>query len=166
MFNNAGTMEVAGGNYIFNGLGGGAMFFSENSNMIVTGGTFTQNSTGWMFNTRGDGSGNVITVSGGTYNRNFVGGAAFEENDDGEVVLAEGLGLHKIGENLWSVLERTPGDVDEDGNLTAKDVVLLRRYIAGLTDTAVSTVLADVNGDGSINAKDVVKLRQIIAANN
>jgi hypothetical protein len=63
-------------------------------------------------------------------------------------------------------MENIPGDVDEDGELTAKDVVLLRRYIAGLTNKTVSASLADVNGDGRINAKDVVKLRQIIAANN
>ena len=107
MFNNAGTTEIAGGNYTINGINGGAMFFSENSNMTVTGGNFTQLNTGWMFNTRGDAAGVVITVSGGTFNRYFIGGAASGENEDNEVKLAEGLELSKIGENLWTVVVHT-----------------------------------------------------------
>lgn len=55
------------------------------------------------------------------------------------------------------------GDLDEDGNITLKDVVRLRRYIAGGFDLPQSVydniMAADVNQDGVINDIDVAFLR-------
>ncbi len=64
--------------------------------------------------------------------------------------------------------ERVPGaptfigDVCEDGSLDMKDLLLLRKVVAGIEELKVITY-ADVNFDGSINMKDVLKLRKMIA---
>lgn len=56
------------------------------------------------------------------------------------------------------------GDVNGDGDVTVKDVLLMRRYIAGLGDlTAEAIFRGDVNGDGDITTKDVLTVRRIIA---
>ena len=108
MFRNVGKMTIQGGNYTLSAFNGGAMFFSMNSNMFVEGGNFTQTTTGWMFNTDGNGA-HVITVSGGTFNRYFIGGANVtpEENTKGEVELAEGLELRDNGNGTWTVVVHT-----------------------------------------------------------
>ena len=54
------------------------------------------------------------------------------------------------------------GDADGDGSVTMKDVLLLRKHIAGLSAT-VDSVAADVNGDNSIDMKDVLLMRKFIA---
>ena len=55
------------------------------------------------------------------------------------------------------------GDLNGDGNVNLKDVVLLRRSIAGGWNVTVDDTLADVSGDGKVNLKDVVLLRRQIA---
>ena len=61
------------------------------------------------------------------------------------------------------------GDVNGDGVINTKDVILLRKYIAaknpitGECDVEISAG-ADANGDGVINTKDVILLRKYIAA--
>ena len=56
------------------------------------------------------------------------------------------------------------GDVDGDGNVSMKDVLLLRKALAGATvlNTAESK-RADVDGDGNVTMKDVLMLRKILA---
>ncbi len=57
-----------------------------------------------------------------------------------------------------------PGDVDGDGAVTLKDVLMLRQAIAGTADlTEDQLAAADVNGDGAVNLKDVLALRRIVA---
>ena len=56
----------------------------------------------------------------------------------------------------------TLGDVNDDGGINLKDVVLLRQYYAG-GDVTVNELAADVNGDGAVTLKDVVLLRQYYA---
>ena len=63
----------------------------------------------------------------------------------------------------FSKLGIQPGDLNEDGSVNLKDVVLLRRYVAGGWDTGLTKELADINGDGNVNLKDVVLLRRYIA---
>ena len=56
----------------------------------------------------------------------------------------------------------TLGDVNDDGEINLKDVVLLHQYYAG-GDVTVNELAADVNGDGAVTLKDVVLLRQYYA---
>lgn len=58
------------------------------------------------------------------------------------------------------------GDVNGDGKVNAKDVVLVRRYCANATKyplDASQLQAADVFQDGKVNAKDVVALRRFCA---
>jgi len=67
-----------------------------------------------------------------------------------------------------SVADSIYGDVNNDGSVTGRDVVMLRKYFANYDyDTETSTVKisagADANGDGRINGKDVLLLRKYFA---
>ncbi|MBR5370992.1 MAG: leucine-rich repeat protein [Oscillospiraceae bacterium] len=55
------------------------------------------------------------------------------------------------------------GDINGDKEVNLKDVVLLRRYIAGGWNVSVDEAIADINGDGTVNLKDAVLLRRQIA---
>ena len=54
------------------------------------------------------------------------------------------------------------GDVNNDGEINLKDVVLIRRYIVGGWDVDINEAAADVNHDEAINLKDVVMIRRYI----
>jgi hypothetical protein len=65
-----------------------------------------------------------------------------------------------------SITSHISGDVNEDGAVNAKDVLRLRRYLAGgwaAPDDALNVASADVNGDDVVNAKDVLRLRRYLA---
>ncbi len=56
------------------------------------------------------------------------------------------------------------GDVNGDGVIDVRDVVLVQKHILGLQYpplTAVQLLAADVNGDGEINVSDVVEIMKI-----
>ncbi len=55
------------------------------------------------------------------------------------------------------------GDVNNDGEIDLKDVVLIRRFIAGGWDVELDTETADVNNDNEVDLKDVVLIRRYIA---
>ncbi|MCM1507892.1 MAG: leucine-rich repeat protein [Ruminococcus flavefaciens] len=57
----------------------------------------------------------------------------------------------------------TSGDVNSDGVVDLKDVILVRRYYAGNLDVSINKNAADVNDDNEINLKDVVLIRRIYA---
>ncbi|MBP5304130.1 MAG: hypothetical protein J6Z00_04520 [Clostridia bacterium] len=54
------------------------------------------------------------------------------------------------------------GDVNDDGDIDMKDVLALRRFVAGQSVTIIEN-RADVNSDGEIDMKDILKLRRIVA---
>ena len=54
----------------------------------------------------------------------------------------------------------TPGDVNDDGTVNMKDVILIRQSLVGLTE--IDPDPADVNGDGAVNMKDVILIRQYL----
>ena len=57
-----------------------------------------------------------------------------------------------------------PGDIDGDGDITMKDVLSMRRYIAGLDEADDGMILlGDIDGDGDITIKDVLIERRKIA---
>lgn len=55
------------------------------------------------------------------------------------------------------------GDLDGDGEVTMRDLLLLRRYIAGGYDDEILLSAADVNGDGRVDMQDLILLRQYLA---
>lgn len=58
-------------------------------------------------------------------------------------------------------IQKKLGDINNDTAINGKDVLDLRKYLIGLTDT-INTDNADVNGDGKINGKDVLHLRKYL----
>ncbi|MBR0303530.1 MAG: leucine-rich repeat protein [Clostridia bacterium] len=60
--------------------------------------------------------------------------------------------------------ERLSGDVNYDGEVTMRDVLLIRRAIAALVETDGDfSEVADVDGDGEATMKDVLMIRRMIA---
>ncbi len=53
------------------------------------------------------------------------------------------------------------GDVNNDGNVNMKDIVLLQKYLNGY-DVTINTSASDVNADGKINMKDIALLQQYL----
>lgn len=56
------------------------------------------------------------------------------------------------------------GDVNDDGNVTGKDSVMLALHLAGQTNKNFNSANADFNGDGSVNGKDSVLLARHLAS--
>ena len=106
MFRNEGKMTIESGNFTLSAFDGGAMFFSVNSDMLVKGGNFKQLTKGWMFNTAGNGD-YFITVTGGTFNRNFIGGTEAGENPYSEVVIPGTHHVYAYADGAWIVAEHT-----------------------------------------------------------
>ena len=73
---------------------------------------------------------------------------------------------HHISGRLMRVVERVagpiPGDINQDGQVTAADVGLLRAYLAGFP-VDICYYSADVNRDGLVTAADVGLLRAYLA---
>ena len=64
----------------------------------------------------------------------------------------------------------TYGDVNDDGEITAKDAALVKQYIANYDDDEAASAVAlpaegaaDVNDDGNINGRDAVLIMQYVA---
>ena len=61
------------------------------------------------------------------------------------------------------ITERVVGDADGDGVLNLKDVVVLRRMLAGWEGYSINDTNADVDGDGKVTLKDAVLLERYLA---
>lgn len=64
------------------------------------------------------------------------------------------------GQSTWKLPK---GDVNTDGIINLKDVVLLRRDIVGGWDVNIEAEMADVYPDGKLDGKDVVLLTRFVA---
>ncbi len=62
-----------------------------------------------------------------------------------------------------TVVNYIPGDINGDGEVGARDITMLRRYIAGGYDVTVVEPALDVNRDGEVSARDITMLRRYIA---
>lgn len=62
-----------------------------------------------------------------------------------------------------NVVHYIPGDINGDGEVGARDITMLRRYIAGGYDVTVVEPALDVNRDGEVSARDITMLRRYIA---
>ena len=74
-----------------------------------------------------------------------------------------GMGIDEPAGCTIKLLSVVPGDCDDNGAVNADDIVLLRKYIAGLT-TSINLENADVDkASTAVNADDLVKLRKAVA---
>lgn len=60
----------------------------------------------------------------------------------------------------WDPTKYTPGDMNNDGEVTILDVLALLKAVAGITDKPAH---ADVNGDGDVTILDVLTLLKFVA---
>lgn len=58
-----------------------------------------------------------------------------------------------------------PGDVDDDGAVSAQDIAVLQRYLAAW-DVSVNRAAADVRGDGVVNNRDLALLQRYVSGWN
>ena len=61
--------------------------------------------------------------------------------------------------------EKTPGDLDADGETTIADYALLKSYISGAEVSADKLAEADMNGDGALDAFDLFEIDKLINSN-
>ena len=69
----------------------------------------------------------------------------------------------KIKGGTISVVEYISGDVDENGEVNSRDIVLTRRFVAGGYDVSILEVAADVDASGDVNSRDIVLMRRYVA---
>ena len=74
-----------------------------------------------------------------------------------------GTAAKKATFNMTAAQEIHYGDVNDDGSVDLKDVVMMRRALAGGWELSINEAAADVNKDGSFDLKDVVILRRYLA---
>jgi hypothetical protein len=66
-----------------------------------------------------------------------------------------------IYETIWE--PDSPGDLNEDGRITAADAVILKKYLLCQQILTIrQMIFADINQDGSVNASDLSVLKQMI----
>ena len=72
------------------------------------------------------------------------------------------LGIGSIPGTV-TVLPHTPGDVTGDGEVDGRDLVRLRKYLAGTPGFEIVEANTNVNGDDGIDILDLVRLRKYLA---
>ena len=77
-----------------------------------------------------------------------------------QVLQNQALTMHN---GTVEITERVVGDADGDGVLNLKDVVVLRRMLAGWEGYSINDTNADVDGDGKVTLKDAVLLERYLA---
>ena len=60
------------------------------------------------------------------------------------------------------VISRIPGDSNDDGNVSAADVLRLMKYLAGM-EVEINPSNTDVTGDGRVSAADLLRLKKYFA---
>ena len=60
------------------------------------------------------------------------------------------------------VISRIPGDTNDDGKISAADVLRLKKYLAGM-EVEINLLNADVTGDGKASAADLLRLKKYFA---
>lgn len=88
-----------------------------------------------------------------TPNTRYTIYARIKETDDTPASLASECSIKTLANFTY-------GDINNDGKINAKDVLLLRKYLASAGD--VNILLADANCDTVVDMKDVLEIRKVI----
>lgn len=83
--------------------------------------------------------------------------AYYPENDPS---WTEDVRQNYQGEVTW--VPYVPGDVNEDGDLDAQDLMAMRKTLVGLNEE-LRELFTDLDGDGEVTILDLVRLRKLLA---
>ncbi len=93
-----------------------------------------------------------------------------DTNKDGSVNIHDGayLETYIVIQNPYDEIEANGlGDINDDGNLSYKDILLIQKYLADMiTFTDDQQLRADTNKDGSIDINDVNSIQKYIMEQN
>lgn len=176
------TLVTEGNDIVIAGNGATVANTSHQFKRVVTPSVVTVQSSNTISGTVSYTSGNytelkVMLETGTEANVSGDGTFSFSEVPNGEhVITATALdGTKKLNgkativltgqnaENLEIELKQgIRGDVNNDGKINNRDLVLMRQYLAGW-DVTASEYGLDVNGDGKVNNRDLVLMRQYLA---
>nr|6KGC_B Chain B, And cellulose-binding endoglucanase family 9 CelL ortholog dockerin domain [Clostridium acetobutylicum ATCC 824]6KGD_B Chain B, And cellulose-binding endoglucanase family 9 CelL ortholog dockerin domain [Clostridium acetobutylicum ATCC 824] len=57
------------------------------------------------------------------------------------------------------------GDLNDDGVVNGRDIVMMRQYLAGKTVSGIDKNALDINGDGAVNGDDLMELIKKVSNN-
>jgi endo-1,4-beta-xylanase len=103
-----------------------------------------------------------IITTAGTYDISlYRGDVALSVGDTVNVYMDLGTVLsvelvNSVNGDTYSV-----GDINKDGEVNASDLVLLKKYLLGITDT-IDSELADMNSNGEVDVVDLLLLKKVI----
>lgn len=82
--------------------------------------------------------------------------------EDGKLVFVTNhFSIYAVVSENGSETDYTPGDINNDGKINMKDIVLLQQFLNGW-NVSINKQAANVNADSSINMKDIVLLQQYL----
>ena len=168
---NLGTATINGGDFEYTDKGSGSLFVNAGK-LVINGGTYKGNHTiDYDFNiVTGPMMGEVVIADGinvysydGTDEesllKNIIAeGYAFFREDGTAIVLEDDQRII-----AQAVTVKAYGDANNDDVVDIKDAVMLKKHLAGMTDTGIVLNQSDVNGDGTVDIGDAVKLMQYLA---
>lgn len=183
MYLNGGRLEISGDYTLAEGHGtsvlsksSGSLFMENENDYVLVGGNFTTVSE---LNRLKDGT---LEIKGDFYQYDDGSAYAFVAEGEHRVILSgtekQTINFEGYPASHFNYLEMTqdkenydfvngqcwkfPGDINEDGSVDLKDVVLLRQHLTGW-EVEICEKNADVNKDGIIDMKDLTLLRRFLA---
>ena len=64
--------------------------------------------------------------------------------------------------SIINIIKKKYGDLNAEGEVTVRDLVLLRQALLGVK-TSAHTIVADANGDETFNIADIIRLKKYFA---
>ena len=63
---------------------------------------------------------------------------------------------------MFTAVRRAAGDVNDDGQISADDLISLTKHLLGVKTSYLKTT-ADISGDGKVDLIDMIKLKKLLS---